>query len=54
MPSTPMSVCQMGSLINGIPEGLPISAYVWWGELFLKQEIIIIEDMEEIKDTLPG
>lgn len=32
---------------------LPTSAYVRWGELFLKQEVVIIEDMEAIRETLP-
>lgn len=33
---------------------LPTSAYVRWGELFLQQEPIVIEDMETIRDSLPG
>lgn len=32
---------------------LPTSSYVRWGELFLQQKPIVIEDMETIRDTIP-
>lgn len=35
-------------------KNLPTSSYVRWGELFLQQEPIVIEDMESIRDTIPG
>ncbi len=33
---------------------LPTSAYVRWGEMFMRQETVIIENMEDIRDTYPG